>query len=202
VKQKFALKSKTTMSIIFVFAIAVVWLIYFQIDRYMRANLLQQAQKIALSINLAEIKNLTASETDLLSGYYKRIKKQLADVRSGDPKCKYAYLMGRNADGRVFFFADVGDHNESLPGEIYEDASEKLHNAFDTGNAFLEGPLSDKWGIWVSAIVPRIDQKTKTVIAIIGMDYDAVEWKSDIVLKSTIIAAFRSDILLYKNLPY
>jgi PAS domain S-box-containing protein len=44
-----------------------------------------------------------------------------------------------------------------------------------------EGPSSDRWGTWVSGIIPVIDPATGNVIAVLGMDVDARDWSIKII---------------------
>jgi len=88
--------------------------------------------------------------------------------------------MGRNENKQVFFYIDTQEDIEETPpaqpGDLYDDASEELINCFDTGIPFVEGPLPDKWGVWVSALVPIKDISQRKVIAVLGMDIEAKDW--------------------------
>ena len=90
-----------------------------RIDRAMRTGLLQSARLAAQTINIACVKTLTGTAADLNSPDYLQLKEQLAACRAETPKCRFSYLMGRKADGTVFFFAD----NESPGAEGYTKAA-------------------------------------------------------------------------------
>lgn len=45
------------------------------------------------------------------------------------------------------------DH--SPPGTKYDDASEELKQIFMNSQPFIEGPLADEWGLWVSGSAVR-----------------------------------------------
>jgi PAS domain S-box-containing protein len=158
-------------------------------DSEMRKDLIQEAQIVGNAIDWRYIQNLTATEDDLNAPAYLRLKEQLSLVRSANPLCRFIYLMGQHEDGSVYFFLDsepAESEDNSPPGEIYTDASEILKNVFISGKPATEGPVPDEWGIWVSAIVPLIEPQTNEILAILGMDIDAHEWRAEIFKSLTV----------------
>lgn len=158
------------------------WWLTGRADRDMRENLLRQARLVAKAVDVSHIQALTGTKADLDSPEYLRLKAQLGAVRSANPQCRFLYLMGRRTDGTVFFFVDLQDDAKEdtppcQPGEPYEDASAELQDCFVSGRSFVEGPMPDKWGFWVSAIVPLTDPNTGEAIAVLGIDIDARDWK-------------------------
>ena len=98
---------------------------------------------------------------------------------SGYPNCRFIYLTGRRADGSIFFFVDsepAGSKDISLPGQLYPEGSEAFRRVFDTKVTTTEGPLPDRWGVWVSVLVPVPDPLTGEILAVLGMDIDARLW--------------------------
>lgn len=49
------------------------------------------------------------------------------------------------------------------------------------GKSILTKPTTDRWGTWVSALVPIKDQQTGKVIAVFGVDYPAKQWYGEAV---------------------
>lgn len=132
-------------------------------DREMRADLVQQAQQVAQSVNIERVYALSGTEEDQRSPDYQRLKEQFASVRSINPLCRFIYLLGRNTDGKLFFFVDSepetsGDY--SPPGQIYEEATEVAYRVFAARAGAVEGPVTDRWGKWFSALVPILDPQT------------------------------------------
>lgn len=155
-------------------------------DRDMRADLLRKTRLLADAIHLKGLAALSGSEADLTSPHYLRLKSQLSGARHAFPDCRFLYLMGRKPDGRLFFFADsepVGSEDESPPGQLYEEASEVTRRVFLTGRADTDGPASDRWGTWISALVPLTDPRTGGVMAVVGMDVDARDWAWLVVVR-------------------
>ena len=189
------------------------WLAVYQADRELRANLLQQARLVAQTVNLDQVKALSGTAADLASPDYRALKKQFMAVGQANPACKWFYLMGRQPDptviaptatapvtttpaaaaapaaGAIFFFVDSESpevNDASLPGQIYEEAPAGYRRVFDTGAAAVDGPVPDRWGVWVSALVPLTDAQSGTVVAVLGMDIDASAWKWEVAAKAAL----------------
>ena len=173
------------------------WWTVLRTDREMRTALLQQTRLLAQALNVERVQALTGTPADLENPEYLRLKEQLTATRAAIPQCRYIYLMGRKATpaavaepqeadpagpgapqagGTIFFFADVGADNEAQPGKVYDEATQELRRAFNTGAPFVEGPLPDEWGVWISGMVPLANPQTKDVLAVLGMDIDARNW--------------------------
>lgn len=166
------------------------WWIAKRADSEMREILLTQAHLVSRAINIERIKALTGSEADLNSPQYVWLKEQLAAVRSVSPKYRFFYLMGRRNDGKVFYFVDNEPPTSkdcSPPGQVYDEASEELKRLFDTAEAFVEGPLTDRWGTYVSALVPLSDPE-RGVLAILGMDIEARDWRWSVASQAALPA--------------
>lgn len=149
-------------------------------DRHLRAELLQQARLVAQSLDMDVVRALTGTAADLASPNYWQLKRQLMSIVQVNPKCRWFYLMGRNADGEIFFFVDSEApevEDASPPGQLYEEASEQCRLVFVDPTAIVEGPVRDRWGVWVSALVPMVDPGTGATVAVLGMDIEARTWK-------------------------
>ncbi len=142
-------------------------------------NFLSRVKILASTIDLADIQSLTGYQRDAEKRSYQRIQKQLTRVIRSNPKLRYAYIMGKRDDEIIFLAENISDDISEI-GEIYYEASEELRSLFEGGEGFVEGPLADRWGNWVSALVPIKDPKTKDVIAILGLDIDASIWEKDV----------------------
>ena len=168
-------------------------------DQQMRGNLLLQARLVKQSLDVNEIRALSGTRTDIEKPEYKRLKQQLSDFRYASSKCKFLYLMGRRASddtakkpGEVFFYVDserVGSEDYSPPGQVYDELAESDARVFDTRIADVTGPTSDRWGSWVSALVPITDPATGTLLAVLGMDVDASSWGMDVFARTAMPAS-------------
>ncbi|MBI2566063.1 MAG: response regulator [Candidatus Schekmanbacteria bacterium] len=168
-----------------VIAIAGTAFAYFRVgqaDQQLREDLLLQATLVMQAAAATDVQALTGTDSDLDSPTYLRLKEQLAAVRSLDPKIRFLYLMGRTREGVVFFYVDsepAGSADESPPGQIYDEATPLLHRVFRERYPTTEGPTSDRWGTWVSGLVPVTDPLSGAVLAVFGMDVDVSTWKRD-----------------------
>lgn len=147
-----------------------------------RDSLLTRADTIASILNPEQIKLLSGSSLDISNEDYAYLKKQLMAANIVNRDCRFIYLMGIRG-GKVFFFADsveIASRDYSPPGQIFEEASLELVQSFSTGAHFIEGPLADRWGEWVSSLCPIKDPATGKVIALLGMDVDAEFWRRNI----------------------
>ncbi len=180
------------------------------IDKGMRDELMIQAQLMANALDHERVKSLTGTESDINSAEYTELKHTLATVRAAIPRCRFAYLLGRKADGTVFFLADgepVGSRDESPAGQVYRNPSEKLLHAFDTKTTITEGPLKDDWGYWISAHAPLTDHESGNLIALAGLDFDARTWRWDVLAKAAmptglILAILGLIVLLVMNIGH
>lgn len=149
-------------------------------DQCMREELLFQTSLVAEELNPARVQALLGTEADLDAPDYLRLKEQLACARTADEKWRFLYLLGRRADRTVFFFVDsepAGSRLESPAGQIYGEISADDLRAFEKKAPLTSGPATDRWGTWISAMVPLTDPETGDLVAVLGLDYAAHDWK-------------------------
>jgi len=169
-------------------------------DRQMRDALLLQARLVAQAVIIEQVKTLNGSDVDLASPDYLRLKEQLALIRLVNPKCRFLYLAGRRNDGSIFFFVDSEPANSkdySPPGQIYNEAAEEFRRSFDTGRAIVVGPTTDRWGKWVSALVPITNPSTGAVLAVLGMDIEVGDWQYDLAIRAAMRFILVASVLLF-----
>ncbi|MBN1424070.1 PAS domain S-box protein [Candidatus Fermentibacteria bacterium] len=168
---------------------AAVFLVTRRADRELRLALVRQARLAAYALSFERLAALTGTDDDLTSPDYLRIKAQLAGMRIADPRCRFLYLMGRRADGSVFFLVDsepFGSADESPPGQTYDEASPQLHRVFTTMRETVVGPFSDRWGTWISAFVPLARDNGNVVV--FGMDIAASGWRGMVAASAAVPA--------------
>ncbi len=143
-------------------------------------ELLTGARNAAAAWPAGELAALAGSPADRAAGAYHETKGRLSAVRLATPGCRFAYLL-RAAPSGVVFLADSEPEDSpdtSLPGDSYDDASpEMVALVAGRGAAFVEGPLADAWGNWVSALVPIREAGTGRTLAVLGVDIDARRWE-------------------------
>ncbi len=145
-------------------------------------ELVQQVDLFSFALDPELVSQLRGDETDMGHEAYAEVKQHLLDARTCFGRVRFLYLM-REVDGHIVFLADSeppGSEDLSPPGQIYEEASESLWKVFRTGRPSSEGPLSDRWGEWMSAFTPLVDPQTGETVAVIGIDVDASLWRSHV----------------------
>ncbi len=192
---------RTTVAIAAVLAggALLTWWMVVRADRELRKNLLEQTQLVAQTVNLDRVRALTGTEADLNAPDYLRLKEQFARIKAANDRCRFVYLMGRQTDGQIFFFVDnepVGSENESPAGQVYEEASPEYHRAFDTRAELVEGPITDRWGTWISSLTPLTDPQTGELIAVLGMDVDARTWSMDVAASAILPVTLMLTLLI------
>jgi PAS domain S-box-containing protein len=161
-------------------------------DARMRQGLLVRVRMVAAGIDQAELTSLSGTSADLDRPVYQALKARLSRVRQAYGLCRFVYLTGLQKDGAIFFYVDSeppdsADH--SPPGEVYPEASEGFRQVFLTGLAFVEGPMADRWGNWVSALVPIQGRDAVMPMAVLGIDIDARDWMRNIVMRCMPVVA-------------
>lgn len=128
-------------------------------------------QKSALS-------KLNADESDVTNPEYKEIKISLMRISAMNDEIEYAYIFVKK-NGKIYFLADSEpDQSEfySPPGQEYYEANNETFKAFEDENVIVSEPITDRWGTWISALVPMKDADTGQTVAVFGLDYPADLW--------------------------
>jgi len=154
-------------------------------DVVQREKLLTETRLIKSGIPAGNLQRLNGSESDLASPDYLAVKEELIRARHADPQIRFTYVLGQRPDKTIFFFVDSEppvSADYSAPGDQYPEASATLLEVFLSGEETTEGPVTDRWGTWVSGIIPLTDAPTGTVTAVIGTDVDARDWNMQILI--------------------
>ena len=170
-----------------------------QADEQMRSDLLQQATLVSWAINANEVSHLSGTAADEGTPRYQRIKEQLVKTRTLYPGCRFLYLMRRTEAGQIIFLADsepTESEHDSPPGQVYEEASPLLRETLTRGVAMTEGPIPDRWGTWVSALVPLFLPASDQVVGVLGLDIEAGLWKAQALRPAAVPLLFTLLILL------
>ncbi|MDX9754799.1 MAG: PAS domain S-box protein, partial [bacterium] len=156
----------------------------YKADHSMREALLEETSQAAALISLEPFIRLSGTNEDLSTPAYLSLKEMLTELKKQNEKYHFVYALGARDNGEIYLYADsepLGSAEESLPGEVYAEATEALHSLFDTGIGFVEGPFTDRWGTFVSGVVPIFDPQSRTVKAVVGIDIDAATWRWDVL---------------------
>ncbi|MFZ4482597.1 MAG: PAS domain-containing protein [Chthoniobacterales bacterium] len=146
-------------------------------------HLVHVTEAAAAALDPDDIRALRGSAADLGTTTYQAVTHRLKNIQQivrsaadAELSSRFAYLLTMR-EGRVIFLADQPDDplGPVRPGDPYDEASPELRRAFVDGPSFLEGPLPDRFGVWVSAFAPVRDQAGQ-IVALLGIDFDANDW--------------------------
>jgi len=146
-----------------------------------KSEAISLAESAASFIEPSQVITLNVDSSDINSTAYQTIKRGLSEFKKLHPEIDYAYLF-KLKGGKLCFMVDSElpqSEGYSPPGQKYYEATEQDVLPFSTAEALLTTPLTDRWGTWVSALVPIIDSQTGAVIAVFGIDYPAAYWKAE-----------------------
>jgi signal transduction histidine kinase len=160
----------------------------YSVRQQARDSLMSRAQTAADALNVKETKSLKGDKSDLNNNAYLDIKRRITKIRDDNPDIRFVYLLGRRGQD-IYFMVDSEATNSSAyspPGQIYPEASTNLKGAFITNDSFIEGPLRDNYGYWLSGLVSIVDPSTGNTVAVLGLDLPAQNYYLQILLYSLI----------------
>jgi len=164
------------------------WIISVELDDEAETNLISKANIIAAIINKEHLSTLKGNDSDLALQEYSSIKHQLYNVRTSIQEYKFVYILGYNAKlDSVFFFVDsqlTSSEDYAPPGLIYDEISDDFKAAVLSGEPSFVGPVTDRWGTIVTALIPMKNPETGKIIATLGMDVEADNWLSYLLHRS------------------
>ncbi len=151
-------------------------------DYLFRARLQERARSIAAAVNPYRVAALKGVRSDTKSPHYDRLRWQLREMVEATPELRHAYLVARR-HGNVVFLVDsepLQSAAASFPGDVYSGGSERLGSVFTDGRSMVDGPLPNRWGLWVSAFAPVYSEFGETVLAVAGVDQPAEDWLQEV----------------------
>ena len=151
-------------------------------DYLFRARLQERARSIAAAVNPYRVAALKGVRSDTKSPHYDRLRWQLREMVEATPELRHAYLVVKRHSDVVFLVDSepLQSAAASLPGDVYSGGSERLRNVFSDGRSMVDGPLPNRWGLWVSAFAPVYSEFGETVLAVAGVDQEAENWLQEV----------------------
>lgn len=153
-------------------------------DTELRDQWLTQARLMSEAVDWRDVHTLRGQASDTAQPAYARVKQRLESLRAVGAQYRFLYLLVRTPEGTVRFLVDSeapSSPDYSPPGLAYKEATPALQQLFDDGVPMTEGPVADRWGVWVSALVaaPASDAQFPVVL---GVDVDASQWRRALIL--------------------
>ncbi len=171
--------------LIAVFSAVYIRYTWIKTDHEQSDNILQLGKSIEASLPKENLKMLQARPGDIDKPEYQIIKKILKEVIHANPKAKFAYIYTEKG-GKIYFIADsepVYSKDYSPPGQEYTEAKTEDKQPFRDGKALITSHVTDRWGTWVSALIPIKDEATGKTIAVFGLDFNAKTWDNFILFE-------------------
>lgn len=154
-------------------------------DARMRNELLTLARTGMKAIDPQLVARLSGAASDLEDPDIRKLRDQVAAIRSANPRCRFAYIVDVKEDGSVYFLLDSelpGSPDYAPPGQSYEEAPALVRESFSRCSEEVEGPYTDRWGSWVTALTPVVRSSDQKPLGIFCMDIDARDWRARILL--------------------
>lgn len=174
-----------------------------KIDSLQRKTLSTRAETAALAIQPSLVKELSGSIEDIQKPEYQSLKKLLINIKNANTDARFVYLMGLRGD-KLFFYADsepTDSKEYSAPGDIYQETSVDEIEHFQKGIPLVQGPYEDRWGKWVTAEAPIVDEQGRT-LAIIGIDVSTTIWRTEILFARVMIAVSSALLTVFLLILY
>jgi PAS domain S-box-containing protein len=148
-------------------------------DLDLRGEILDQAARIARTIDPQMVKGLSFTAGDKERPEFGLLRKQMvAYGRFAGLRSVYSTAI---RDGEIVFGPESlqeADPLASPPGTVYEKPSEELRDLFRTARPLAVGPYTDENGTFISAFTPVIDPRSGQVLMAVGIDVPAGNWEA------------------------
>jgi len=154
---------------------------YFLLEKEEIINFAQTAE---LFLDPIDINNLDVKISDVNKPNYQFLKSNLIKLRDAKNNISFAYLM-KMIDNQIYFLADSEDptsQDYSFPGQYYYEATDSDFSAFYLNQTILTDEATDRWGTWISVLVPI--NYNNEVIAVLGLDFDANLFRQRIMVQT------------------
>jgi PAS domain S-box-containing protein len=146
-------------------------------------------------------KCLNASADDEQTIAYKSIKQRLIALTEQNKFIRFAYFYTKRNE-KLFFMVDSepkSSKDMSPPGQEYTEEDPEALTPFITGKTLLTKPTTDRWGTWISVLVPIKNHDTGKTIAVFGVDFPAKNFYNDAKSRtySSSIISFLAILILF-----
>ncbi len=182
-------KLKISFTSVFLIALILgagyVWWTWTSSVKATSARALTIVSSMAGAINGEMLQQVQVASEDIGTIPYESIKARLMSLRSIDASIRFLYITTKR-DGKIYFVADSeypGSPDISPPGQEYTEALSSSFAPF-TGKSLITSPETDRWGTWVTALVPIKNSKTGQIDFVFGVDYPAENWNKKAISDS------------------
>lgn len=127
-------------------------------DASMREEVLLRTKLGAASLDVELVRTLKWNASDLTNPGYAALKAEISSMRSANRDLRFAMLMGYDQT-EVRFLVDSEPPESpdySPPGQLYDEVDPAYQAAVVERRPFVLGPITDRWGTWVTGSVPLL----------------------------------------------
>jgi signal transduction histidine kinase len=153
-----------------------------QKDSAIRQSLSLRSQTIAAALGDDHLAQLAGESSDSKLPAYSQLKARLATIKGANRDVRSIYIAGERS-GRVFLYVDsetAASKDHSPAGTLYTKATPAFKAIFETGKPFVEGPVRDEFGTFISGLAPILKPNSNDVAAVIGVDISATTYWRDV----------------------
>jgi PAS domain S-box-containing protein len=151
-------------------------------DASARATLTQRVLTAAAALSTEDVAGIAGSPADVGTTRYDQVLWTLETMHTVNRDIRFMYLV-RYIGGHAVVIVDsaaLGRAGVSPPGAVYSEASPDLIRVLQGGGeAFVEGPLTDRRGTWVAGFAPVRDASGRFA-AVLAMDVPEQAWLAKI----------------------
>lgn len=152
-------------------------------DADMRNNLFTYASTIEQSIDWRpHAPVLNTKPSDLKPADLAELERQLKNACKANRDCHFIYLLYKES-GQVKFLLDASPQPPSEISkleEVFVEATNDLKLAMESRQAFVEGPVKDHWGTWVSVRMPIHSTVKPPHFIMLNIDVAVTSWNERI----------------------
>ena len=173
-------KKSEVFLLVFFILLSVVYLTLAWDRNEKRANdeAIMLAKSLTALLHTEHVAELTGTLDDLDMPDYQMTKTGLVQLTDTHDQVVFAYVLAQK-NGDIIFLVDSENPDSSdysQPGQIYTEADEVTRSTFESNEVILTKPAEDRWGKWITAFVPIVNPADGSIMAVLGLDYDATLW--------------------------
>ena len=146
---------------------------------------MERTDVIAQVLEYDQIASLTGTQEDLTNPNYLSLKERFTKIRALSGDVRSVFLVGYR-DNVPFFLVDSEEY--SPPGQIYYEAGAGFRKPFlyNDQTKAVEGVYADRWGTWLSALIPIVNPENNRIVAVMGMDMNARSYYKTVFMYSAL----------------
>lgn len=147
-------------------------------DKIAADEAIQLAESLEALLHPEHLAELSGTPDDLSRHEYAYAKEGLIKLAETTNPIRFAYLLlERNNDILILMDSERPDSVDySPPGQLYSEADEQIRIPFRTHKTYITTAITDRWGTWISVLVPVLHPQDQSIIAVFGIDFDTTEW--------------------------